>query len=137
MKKSYKVASILGVLVFVISLMAAALIMMNNRIAYAATATTVPNDTYYTEQWALHGEYGIDIEGAWEISKGSSSVRVGIIDSGINAHEDIDVQNVDEGYDFYNNNIITDDALGAHGTFVAGVIGAKIDNNIYPALLIM
>ena len=86
MKRNYKIASIICVLVFVMSLMVAALIMVNNRIAYAATAATAPNDTYYTEQWALHGNYGIDIEGAWEITKGSSSVRVGIIDSGINIY---------------------------------------------------
>ncbi|GAB4411384.1 MAG: hypothetical protein OHK0032_07290 [Thermodesulfovibrionales bacterium] len=56
-----------------------------------ATAT-VPNDTYFGQQWALrntgqfaNGTPGADIKGpeAWDISKGSSSVVIAVIDTGI------------------------------------------------------
>ena len=87
MKKSYYYLTLsVCCLVFVLATIAAKVALFNNRITYAATGVLEINDTYYTEQWALHGEYGIDIEGAWEITKGSSSVRVGIIDSGINIY---------------------------------------------------
>ena len=99
-KLSYYLTLSVCCLVFVLTIIVAVVVLFNNRITYAASGVLEINDPYYSEQWALNGEYGIDIEGAWEISKGSSSVRVGIIDSGINAHEDIDAQNVDEGVRF-------------------------------------
>ena len=43
------------------------------------------------EQWALNQINGINLEQAWEITKGSSTVKVGIIDSGFDYHEDITI----------------------------------------------
>lgn len=87
----------------------------------------VVNDTYYDEQWALTGTYGIDIDDAWNFTTGSSDVRVGIIDSGIANHLDLN-NNVVTGKDFYNNNDVTTDDIGGHGTSVAGIIGAIANN---------
>ena len=87
----------------------------------------VVNDTYYDEQWALTGTYGIDIDDAWNFTTGSSDVRVGIIDSGIANHLDLN-NNVVTGKDFYNNNDVTTDDIGGHGTSVAGIIGAVTNN---------
>lgn len=55
---------------------------------YTMESNAVSDDEHFVSGnlWWLNGEYGIDIEGAWEITKGSSSVRVGIIDSGINIY---------------------------------------------------
>lgn len=95
----------------------AVLNLVDTRVVHAATTSDSTNDPYYDKQWYLNGEYGINIEGAWELTTGSPSIRAGVIDSGINQHEDL-VGQVNEGYDFYHGNNITNDAIG-HGTFVA------------------
>lgn len=60
---------------------------------------------------------------------GSSNIRVGIIDTGISDHEDL-IGNVVEGYDFVNNNSVTNDIISSHGTMVAGIVGASGNNNV-------
>jgi len=96
---------------------------------YYLTTDTVPNDPEYTTQWALNGTHGIQAEQAWDIATGSQNIRVGVIDSGIATHPDLD-NNVTEGFDFYYwNPLTTDDEIG-HGTHVAGIIGAVGNNEI-------
>lgn len=94
--------------------------------AVAASSAQTPNDPYYDEQWGLAGN-GIDAEGAWERTKGSASIRVGVIDSGVADHEDLNA-NLLEGYDFYTEDTETNDVAGGHGTHVAGIIAA-VGNN--------
>ncbi len=96
---------------------------------YIYSSTSISNDTYINNQWGLVGDYGINVEEAWKLTTGSYDVRVGVIDSGIASHNDLNV-NVGEGYDFYNNNTITTDDTGGHGTHVAGIIGAVGNNGI-------
>lgn len=93
------------------------------------TGDFVPNDTYYSDQWALNTSKGIDVEAAWDISRGVNTVRVGIIDSGIATHNDLDAH-VQTGYDYYNKNTVTNDDGGGHGTHVAGIIGAIGNNSL-------
>jgi len=90
------------------------------------------NGTRYPQQWGLHGTHGIQAETAWDITTGNrATVRVGVIDSGLDAHPDLNANRVNEGGDFVNmanlnNNIpgtLRADPSG-HGTQVAGVIGA-------------
>ncbi len=76
------------------------------------------NDPYYTagDQWGLSK---INISAAWDITTGSNSVRVGIIDSGVYAnHDDLnDGQiNLDDSLNYRNplENILSD--FGGHGT---------------------
>ncbi len=95
---------------------------------YSAETVTV-DDTRFSEQWALTGLNGIDITDAWEFSTGTRDVRVGIIDSGIASHEDLNA-NVVTGFDYHNNNSTTNDDIGGHGTSVAGIIGAVGDNSM-------
>ncbi|ACF14181.1 peptidase S8 and S53 subtilisin kexin sedolisin [Chloroherpeton thalassium ATCC 35110] len=48
---------------------------------------TTPNDSAYSSQWNLEI---IEAAGAWEITKGSSDVKVGIVDTGIDyTHPDL------------------------------------------------
>ncbi|MCL2435071.1 MAG: S8 family serine peptidase, partial [Lentimicrobiaceae bacterium] len=96
----------------------------------------IPNDPKVLngEQWYL--SY-INAFEAWDIVMGSSSVKVAILDFGLDwMHPDIGYgsdgyKNVDEtlGWNFVSNssNVITTDV---HGTKVAGVLGAKTNNTI-------
>jgi hypothetical protein len=69
---------------------------------------------------------------AWEKTKGSSSVSIAIIDTGIDGtHEDLSNGQVATGFDFLTRTNIkfgvnSDD--NGHGTLVAGVIGATTNN---------
>jgi len=128
----------------------------------AGVKADVPNDTYYSRQWSLknNGTFtatpsipgaDIDMENAWAIEQGSSTVVVGIIDTGAkldhpefngriwtNDHETagngIDDDNngyVDDvkGWDFANTDKNPTDDNG-HGTNVAGIVGSKGNNSM-------
>ncbi len=123
----------------------------------------VTNDTQYGEQWDLtspsSGAVGIDVEGAWAITTGSSSIRVAVIDTGYLDHVDIQGRIVG-GYDFISDYRIANDGNGRdadahdtgdwittqearsgffrgcqvrnsswHGSHVSGTIGAATNNN--------
>lgn len=101
------------------------------------------NDTYYeVEQSSLHPTASftnahINVEGAWDYTRGASFVKVGVFDSGIDQlHPDLSGV-VKGGYNF-----VTNSALSApydvynltgitpgHGTECGGIIGAKSNNN--------
>ncbi len=118
-----------------------------------------PDDAFFSRQWGLYNDGSfslasavvdadIDMELAWEIEQGSSSVIVAVLDSGVkqdhpefsgriwtNAGELADGLDNDgngyvddlHGWDFaYGDNDPSDD-LG-HGTNVAGIIGAQGNN---------
>ncbi len=112
-----------------------------------------PDDSYFSSQWGLKK---IEAEKAWDISRGSSSVLVAVLDTGIDYnHPDLkdniwlnpdekcsdgndndNNEKIDDckGWDFVNddNDPMDDDrsGSGSHGTHVAGIIGA-IGNNGY------
>ena len=104
---------------------------------YAFTFTSTPNDTYFVEgkQWGLNGEKGINAPQAWNMVKGSNSVMVGVIDSGIQAnHPDLQGRvNICLSRDFtlpapYIPESVTD--TNGHGTHCAGIIGAQGNNGM-------
>jgi parallel beta-helix repeat protein len=125
------------------------------RDCYSYLTETIPDDTYFENQWALKntGQEGgvvdadIDATDAWDITTGSSSIIVAVSDTGVYPHEDL-VDNLwtnlneipDNGLDDDNNGYIDDvhgyswisgyDELDgtSHGTGVAGIIGAKGNN---------
>lgn len=87
-----------------------------------------PNDPLYDELWGLYVMY---LNYAWNITKGSSNVKVCVIDTGIDTyHEDLN-SNFIEGYDEVDNdnNVDPPSANESHGTHVAGTILAIMDNN--------
>jgi len=125
-----------------------------------AAFQAIPNDPLFEKQWSLNntgqngGKPGADIKAlrAWEIWSGMEDKGVvGIIDSGVDYdHPDlrdniavnekeipdngIDDDNngfVDDvkGWNFYSNNNNVKDDFG-HGTLVAGVIAAEINNGV-------
>ena len=90
-------------------------------------AQFVPNDPYYSNQWALPK---IQADWAWNTTKGNSSIIVAVIDTGIDYnHPDLKNNYVALGYDWVNNDNDPLDDNG-HGTHLAGIIGAVLNNAV-------
>jgi thermitase len=83
-----------------------------------------PNDPGYSQQWAWNK---IKAPQAWDVTQGSSSTVIAIVDTGIQRnHPDLDAKIV-AGYDFVDNDSAPDDGHG-HGTHVAGTAAAETNN---------
>ncbi|MYL49226.1 S8 family serine peptidase [Halobacillus litoralis] len=92
---------------------------------YVFEATWTPNDTYYSGY--QYGPQNTDTEAAWDITRGSSSQEIAIIDSGVDYnHPDLDGKTI-KGYDFVDNDYDPMD-LNNHGTHVAGTAAAETNN---------
>ncbi|MBN1481355.1 PKD domain-containing protein [candidate division KSB1 bacterium] len=103
-------------------------------------AQAIPNDPYYSPyQWHLDNPVygGIQMEEAWDITSGTSSVIVGILDTGV-AFENYSVyQQAPDlanttfvaGYDFINNDSHPNDDEG-HGTHVCGTVAQSTNNGV-------
>lgn len=107
-----------------------------------------PNDSLYNQQWHYHASSsevgGANIPGAWDITTGSTSNVIAVIDTGILPHTDLAGKTV-PGYDFISDLAVANDGDGRdanpsdpgdnsgngsswHGTHVAGTIGAATNN---------
>ncbi|MBF6613133.1 MAG: S8 family serine peptidase [Chloroflexi bacterium] len=89
-------------------------------------ATNTPNDPEYAaqQQW---GVTQIKAEQAWDITTGSSSIVIAILDTGT-ASDHPDLQDkIVPGYDFVNNDSDPSDDNG-HGTYTAGIAAASSNN---------
>ncbi|MDF1521976.1 MAG: S8 family serine peptidase [Trueperaceae bacterium] len=112
-----------------------------------STFQTVPNDPLYARQW--HYE-ALRLPEAWDVTTGVAGVVVAVVDTGIlhrtgdaaATHPDL-VGRVLQGYDFVANPDVAGDgtprdddpydedvAGDAHGTHVAGTIGARTDDGV-------
>lgn len=91
------------------------------------TAQAVPNDPYYPSQWHLSS---ISAPGGWNVSTGTPSVVIAVVDSGANAVADL-APNLTSGWNFLTGTSNTADS-GAdygHGTAVAGTAAAATNNS--------
>jgi len=114
---------------------------------YLYQPLAVPNDPLYGRQWHYQS---IAMEGAWDVTTGSSSVVVAVLDTGIlyssadpsKRHPDFAGRTV-PGYDFITDPAIAADGDGRdpdpfdavkyenyHGSHVAGTIGAASNNGV-------
>lgn len=86
-----------------------------------------PNDSLYQRyQWNLPI---IETEPGWSITKGSQDIKVAIVDTGVDLnHPDLKDQLV-SGFNVVNSDSPPLDDVG-HGTHVAGVVGAIVNNNL-------
>ena len=86
-----------------------------------------PNDSYYSQQWALPA---INVPTAWTtLSASTPTVVVAVIDSGVcSDHPDLQGK-VLPGWDYVENDATPQDAYG-HGCGVAGIIAASVGNGI-------
>jgi len=106
----------------------------------------VPNDVDYGSQWSLNdATAGADLPTAWDITTGSSSVNIAVIDTGYTEHSDLAYsQFANDGYDFISDTVEAGDGGGRdpdardegdyctadstisswHGTAVMSIIGA-------------
>ncbi|TVY09636.1 S8 family peptidase [Paenibacillus cremeus] len=92
-----------------------------------ASSVITPNDALYRKyQWNLPL---IETEAGWNVSKGSKDVIVGVVDTGVDLnHSDLKNQLI-SGYNVVSPDSPPQDDVG-HGTHVAGVIGALVNNNL-------
>ncbi|HWG91444.1 MAG TPA: S8 family serine peptidase [Candidatus Thermoplasmatota archaeon] len=96
-----------------------------------AVINYVPNDPRYTDS-SHYGPKIIGAETAWDKTLGTTAIKVGVLDTGINRnHEDFVGGRVLQGYDFYNGDNDPNDQGGwcsYHGSHTAGTIGATTGN---------
>jgi len=86
-----------------------------------------PNDPSWLEQW---GPKKIQADWAWNITTGSASVLVAVIDTGIDYnHSELVANYVPLGYDWINNDTNPMDDYW-HGTHCAGIIAAQLNNSV-------
>lgn len=126
------------------------------RLNYIYQPSAIPNDDRYDAQWHFPL---INLPQAWDITQGSSSVIVAVIDTGVLLNHPDLTNKLVTGYDFISNPIIANDSESAgividgnpvdidpnpndpgddafifsstfHGTHVAGTVAAQTNNNI-------
>ena len=86
-----------------------------------------PDDEYYSLQWHYPQ---IRLPQAWDITTGSKSISIAVLDTGVNVnHPDLgDQVDTAAGYNFVDGNHDFSDNHG-HGTHVAGTISANSNNS--------
>ena len=100
---------------------------------------SLPTDPYYTNppigpQWNLNriGAGGSPMVSGWEITKGSSTVTIAIIDHGFDLlHPDLEPNCISPGKTFEDGKAPqdgVDPGTDRHGTCCAGIAGARINN---------
>lgn len=92
---------------------------------YRVTASVIPNDADWNLQYA---PALIQAPAAWDITTGSNSVILAIIDSGLDATHPEFNGRITAGYDFVENDAVPQDECG-HGTHVAGIAAAEGNNS--------
>jgi thermitase len=93
---------------------------------YIVRAFETPNDPQFPSQWNLSK---IRCEAGWDLTHGSSSVVIAIIDTGVDlTHPDLEPKLV-QGTDIRNGDTVPQDDNG-HGSHVAGIAAAATNNNI-------
>lgn len=112
------------------------------------TLDATVNDPLYNRQWSIENigsaiqssgtpDADMQVDSAWQITTGSDTMKVAVLDSGVDTlHEDL-LQNLLAGYDAFATSSV--DTRGfpslnfssdGHGTSCAGIVAAVGDNNL-------
>jgi len=89
-------------------------------------ASVTPNDELWPKLWGMRS---INAPQAWNAQKGSASVTVAVLDTGVSNHPDL-AGRVLTGYDFVQGDPDPSNDMNGHGTHVSGTIAAQGDNTI-------
>jgi thermitase len=93
----------------------------------AARADAAPDDPLWSYQW---GPQALGMPAAWDLEAGNASVKVAVIDSGLDeTHPDFAGVPIENGTDYVDHDSTPEDHNG-HGTHVAGIVAAARDNGI-------
>ncbi len=98
---------------------------------YVVQGEYTPNDPQLADQANTYAPYIINAIAGWDTEKGQPSVVVAVLDSGVSyTHPELvgKLQTCSSTCDFVNNDSDPTDDYG-HGTHVAGIIAAAMDNN--------
>lgn len=101
--------------------------VVNIEMDSTVAATYAPIDPDFSDATMSYGFHDIQAFDAWDVETGSPAVIIAVLDSGVQlAHPEFAGRLVD-GYDFVNDDADPSDDSG-HGTHVAGIIAAALDN---------
>ncbi|MED3729453.1 S8 family peptidase [Priestia filamentosa] len=93
---------------------------------YTVEAFLTPNDAFYAYQY---GPQRIDAPSAWDVTTSNSTIRIAIVDTGVQTNHPDLVNKLLPGHNFVNGNSNVTDVNG-HGTHVAGIAAAATNNNL-------
>ena len=107
-------------------------LMADGMITYAeddlvVEATTLPTDPDFSDETMSYGFSQVHALEAWDVITGSQEIVIAVVDSGIKLDHPEFAGRLVAGYDFVNDDDQADDDMG-HGTHVAGLIAAGLDN---------
>ena len=98
------------------------------------------SDPAFRDATQGYGQHLLDVESAWNVTRGVSETIIAIVDSGINLSHPEFAGRLVPGYDFINNDEDPTDDHG-HGTHVAGIAAAGINGfgtvGVCPACRVM
>ena len=107
----------------------------------AGTTFSIPNDPLFNQQWGFRNtgqsggttDFDLNIDPAWDLQQGQSFVKVLIIDNGVQGdHADLTL-GFGANFNGQPGNGTPVSTFDNHGTCVAGVIGAKLNNALLVA----
>lgn len=88
-------------------------------------ADMTPNDPSWSSQW---GPQKVSAPSAWDVTQGSSSVIIAVVDTGVDLNHPDLASKIVTGYDYVNLDSTPQDDNG-HGTHVAGIAAAVTNNS--------
>src|SRR3989344_824975 len=128
LKDKRHLLAIIGTIVIFLAIPFTVILVRESR-EPVSRAETIPNDSGYPSQWYLPW---IHAPQAWDITKGSASIKVAIVDTGIASNPGGTGEfsgQLGPGYNAITPGGSTEDDYGSvGGTLHAGIIGARTNN---------